>query len=134
MIDETIRRCGVGSYFAGWDRIEAEWYMAILEGVRKVELKNEDGTHAGFAIAQDSGTHDVAFPHVYSIAANSTMTLHARGSGSIETLADGKSLGIAAVGSADFADVQIPLGTLAGEHDITLRLSGQITLDWFALK
>jgi hypothetical protein len=38
------------------------------------------------------------------------------------------------VGSADFADVQIPLGTLAGEHDITLRLSGQITLDWFALK
>ncbi|MBQ7138406.1 MAG: family 43 glycosylhydrolase [Clostridia bacterium] len=134
MIDETIRRCGVGSYFAGWDRIEAEWYMAIPEGVKKIELKNPDGSHEGFAIAQEEGIHDVAFPHVYNIAANSMMKLHAKGSGTIEVLADGKSLGTAAVDAADFTDVCVDLGSLAGEHDITLRMTGRIALDWFTLK
>ena len=134
MIDETIRRCGVGSYFAGWDRIEAEWYMAIPKGVQKIELKNTDGTHAGFAIAQAEGTHDAAFPHVYAIAKGSVMKLHAKGLGDIEVLADGHSLGSAAVDSADFTDVCVPLGDLAGEHDITLRMTGDITIDWFTLK
>ncbi|MBQ2379881.1 MAG: hypothetical protein II295_05755, partial [Akkermansia sp.] len=90
MIDETIRRCGVGSYFAGWDRIEAEWYMAIPKGVNKIELKDEGGSHTGFAIAQESGTNDVSYPHVYDIASGSTMKLHAKGCGVIEVLADGK--------------------------------------------
>ena len=134
MVDRAHRRCGVGSYFAGWDRIEAEWYMAIPEGVNKIELKTPDGTHAGFAVAQTEGTSDVSYPHVYDIRTGSTMTLHAKGSGIIEVLADGKSLGTAAVDSADFADVCVPLGDLAGEHDITLRLRGCITLDWFTLK
>jgi hypothetical protein len=108
--------------------------MAIPEGVRKVELKQADGTHAGFAVGQDEGVHDVAFPHVYDIAAGSMMTLHAKGDGSVAVLADGKPLGTADVDAADFADVQIPLGDLAGEHDLTLRLNGAITLDWFTLK
>ena len=108
--------------------------MAIPEGVKKIELKHADGTHAGFGVAQDGGVHDVAFPHVYDIAANSAMSLHAKGSGSIEVLADGISLGVTNVEAADFADVRIPLGILAGEHDITLRLKGKITLDWFSLK
>ena len=93
MIDETIRRCGVGSYFAGWDRIEAEWYMAIPDGVQKIELKHADGTHEGFAIAQAEGTHDAFFPHVYDIVKGSVMKLHAKGHGSIEVMADGKSIG-----------------------------------------
>ena len=49
-------------------------------------------------------------------------------------LADGKSLGVGTVDSADFADVCVSLGTLAGEHDITLRMTGEITVDWFTLK
>ena len=104
------------------------------EGVKKIELKNPDGSHEGFAIAQEEGTHDVAFPHVYNIAANSAMKLHAKGSGAIEVLADGKPMGTAAVDAADFADVCVDLGGLAGEHDITVRMTGRITLDWFTMK
>ena len=62
------------------------------------------------------------------------MKLHAKGSGAIEVLADGKSLGTAAVDAADFTDVCVDLGSLAGEHDITLRMTGKIALDWFTLK
>ena len=62
------------------------------------------------------------------------MTLHARGCGAIEVLADGASLGTVTVDSADFADVRVPLGVLAGEHDITLRMTGSSTLDWCTVK
>ena len=35
MIDETIRCCGVGQYYAGWEKIEAEWYMSIESGLKR---------------------------------------------------------------------------------------------------
>ena len=108
--------------------------MAIPEGVKKIELKDVSGTHAGFAIAQEEGCHDAFFPHVYDIRTGSVMKLHLKGHGTVEVLADGKSLGMAAVDCEDFADVRIPMGTLAGEHDITLRMTGEITIDWFTLK
>lgn len=131
MLDETIRRCGVGQYFAGWDKIEAEWYMGVTGGLQKVELKNEDGSHAGFAIAQESGEGEARYPHVYDVQPGSRMTLCAKGQGSIEVLADGTSLGIVSVDSADFTDVQLPAALPEGEHDLTLRFTGCITLDWF---
>ena len=133
MLDETIRRCGVGQYFAGWDKIEAEWYMAITPGLEKIELKTADGAHEGFAIAQKEGTNEARYPHIYDVAPGSTLTLHARGTGTIEVLADGESLGEVTVDAADFTPHALPLGTLAGEHDVTLRLTGSITLDWFRI-
>ena len=61
-------------------------------------------------------------------------TVGANGSGAFYRLADGKLLGEAGVDAADFADVRVDLGVLAGEHDITLRMHGKITLDWFTMK
>ena len=130
MLDETIRRCGVGQYFAGWEKIEAEWYMAITPGLEKIELKSADGTHQGFAIAQKEGTNEARYPHVYGIRPGSALTLSARGEGMIEVLADGAPLGMMPIASADFAEATLPLGDLAGEHDLTLRLTGRLTLDW----
>lgn len=133
MLDETIRRCGVGQYCAQWERIEAEWYMAITPGLKKIELKNADGSHAGFAIAQSEGENTAKYPHVYDIALGSSMTLQARGQGSIEVLADGESVGCAAVDAADFAAVTLPMQGVEGEHELTLRIRGCVALDWFSL-
>jgi len=133
MLDETIRRCGVGQYCAGWEKIEAEWYMAIDQGLRKAELHGGDGAHAGFAIVQEEGTNCAKYPHVYDIAEGSHMVLHARGCGSIAVLADDVEIGTVQVDSEDFADVSLPL-PVSGEHDVTLRLTGRIALDWFALR
>ena len=67
MFDEEIRQYGVGQYNAAWDKIQAEWYMEIeTPAVRKIELR-QDGKHAGFAIAQEEGTHTARYPHVYGM-------------------------------------------------------------------
>lgn len=133
MLDETIRRCGVGSYFAGWDRIEAEWYMSKSEGIRKIELKNADGTHAGFAVAQECGTNDVTYPHVYDICSGSKLGLCACGHGKITVLVDDRQVGEAIIDGENMAETFVDLYDLAGEHDMTLRLTGNVTLDWFRL-
>ncbi len=132
MLDETIRRCGVGSYFAGWDRIEAAWYMAKEDGIQKVELKNPDGSHAGFAVTQQDGTHTVCYPHVYHIMPGSALTLHAKGQGRIAVLLDGVCQGEAVIDTEEFADVAVLLHDISGEHDMTLRMTGCVTLEYFA--
>ena len=35
--------------------------------------------------------------------------------------------------SADFTDVQLPAALPEGEHDLTLRFTGSITLDWLRI-
>ena len=133
MLDEPIRRCGVGQYCAQWERIEAEWYMAITPGLKKIELKNADGSHAGFAIAQSEGESTAKYPHVYGIAPGSVMTLNAKGQGEIELLVDGASVGSTAVDAAEFAGCTIPMPGVEGEHELALRIRGGVALDWFAL-
>lgn len=135
MLDETIRRCGVGQYFAGWERIEAEWYMGITPGLQKVELRGPDGAHQGFAVAQADGSGEIRYPHLYSLQPGSTLTLFAKGSpgAAIEVVVDGESLGTVPADSPDFSGHTLPLGRLAGEHDLLLRLSGRVTLDWFRI-
>ncbi|MBP3637457.1 MAG: family 43 glycosylhydrolase [Clostridia bacterium] len=136
MLDETIRRCGVGQYCTDWEKIEAEWYMGINGGLKKVELK-ENGQHAGFAITQEEGTGEAWYPHVYDMTENSRITLHVKGAkgAAIEVLLDGQVAGRTEL-SADadeFVDLSIPMNNTAGEHDLTLRLAGRVILDWFRI-
>ncbi len=135
MFDEEIRRWGVGQYFAGWERIEAEWYMEIdAPQLCKRELKR-DGKHAGFAIAQESGTHCARYPHVYGLRGNMRVTLCLKGEtgASVEVLEDGKAAGALRLEEtlAEYAVLGVPLRNSAGEHDITLRISGRAAVDWF---
>lgn len=135
MFDEEIRQYGVGQYNAAWDHIQAEWYMAIdAPALRKIELKRA-GKHAGFAIFQDAGTHAAHYPHVYGLEKNMRMTLCAQGEkgAAIEIIIDEKTAGSLQLEQAipDLSEMEIPLSNDAGEHDITLRVTGQITIDWF---
>ena len=135
MFDEEIRQYGVGQYNAAWERIQAEWYMAInAPDLKKIELKRA-GKHAGFAISQDAGTHTAHYPHVYGLEKNTRMTLCVQGEegAAIEILMDGKTAGSLRLDQAilDLSEMTIPLSNDAGEQDITLRLTGQVTIDWF---
>ncbi len=135
MFDEEIRQYGVGQYDAAWDKIQAEWYM---EGpsVRKVELR-QDGKHKGFAIAQEKGTHIVRYPHVYNMMDHMRMTFCLQGEkgASIEVLVDGEESGILRLDQDQptLTEIGIPLTNSAGEHDMMLRMTGSVLIDWFRL-
>jgi len=135
MFDEEIREYGVGQYDAAWDKIQAEWYM---EGpsVRKVELR-QDGKHKGFAIAQEKGTHIVRYPHVYNMKDHMRMTFCLQGEkgASIEVLVDGEESGILRLDQDQptLTEIGIPLTNSAGEHDMMLRMTGSVLIDWFRL-
>ena len=135
--DKDIRRCGVGSYCADWDKIEAECYMRMeTPGLRKVELK-ENGKHTGFAIAQEGGVQCVHYPHVYDMGGNCTMTLCLKSApgAKVEVLVNGQAAGeVTLAGSESFTEVSLQLTNPAGEHDLTLRLTGGMTIDWFRLE
>ena len=138
MFDEEIREYGVGRYSAGWDKIQAEWYMKIdTPYIRKIELL-EQGKHAGFAITQESGTHCAFYPQVYGMQENMDMTLCLRGSqgSKAAVLIDGNSAGMLELKRAfpGFEQIRIPLQNDAGEHEIILRMTGQVTVDWFRLE
>ncbi len=132
MLDETIRRCGVGQYCAGWESIEAEWFMGKDAGLTKIELREGD-THLGFALHQEGGENCARFPHVYDMKADSAMTLTMRGRGAIDVIVDGEIVGQAAADSEGFVPVTLPLRNAEGEHDVTLRFTGCVTLDKFSL-
>ncbi len=132
MLDETIRRCGVGQYCATWEAIEAEWFMRKDEGLTKIELREGD-RHIGFALRQEGGTNCAHFPHVYDMKADSRLTLRALGEGAVEVLVDGVPAATAAVHADASTDVPVALNNTEGEHDLTLRFTGNITLDKFML-
>ena len=138
MFDEQIRQYGVGQYDAAWDRIEAEWYVEIdAPHARKIELR-EGGRHAGFAIAQESGTHVARYPHVYGMGENSAMTLRARGKAGagIEVLVDGERAGALRLDGdvPEWTELRVPLENPSGEHEIALRMTGCAAVDWFRLE
>ena len=137
MFDEEIRRYGVGQYDAAWDQIQAEWYMECgAPALRKIELK-QDGRHAGFAIAQEGGVQCARYPHVYGMKENPHMTLRLQGErgAAIEALIDGKEAGSLRLTETltAWTEACLPLIAEAGEHEITLRLTGRLAIDWFRL-
>ena len=137
MFDEEIRTNGVGQYNAAWDKIQAEWYMEMdTPGLRKTELKR-DGKHEGFAIAQEEGTHTARYPHVYGMEENTRMTLRLQGEKEAEVLVlvDGKEAGRLQLDrdTESLTEAALNLCNPAGEHEITLRLTGRMMIDWFRL-
>ncbi|MBQ8200858.1 MAG: family 43 glycosylhydrolase [Clostridia bacterium] len=135
MFDEDVRRCGVGSYCAEWDRIEAECYMRIDEpALRKIELREAE-KHTGFAIAQEAGVQEAYYPHVYGMAENLKLTLCvcSGADAAVTVLVDGAEAGTAELNDSCGAwrEVSLSLKNPAGEHDVTMRLQGCVTLDWF---
>ncbi len=138
MFDEEIRQYGVGQYCADWERIRAEWYMAIdAPGLRKVE-RREDGRHIGFAIAQDGGTHCVRYPHVYGMRADMPMTVSLKGEAGTEVtvLVDDSEAGVLRLAGTltSFAGQTVALRNESGEHDITLRVTGRAEIEAFWLR
>lgn len=137
MIDETIRRCGVGQYCAQWEKIEAEWYMSIEDGLRKVELK-ENNKHSGFALLQESGNNSAQFPHIYDLPENPVMTLQLKGrrGAKVEVLIDEEPAGKIELkkDEANFIQISLPLIINSGEHDFKLVFTGYVVLDRFSFK
>ncbi|MBR6953755.1 MAG: family 43 glycosylhydrolase [Clostridia bacterium] len=139
MFDEEIRQYGVGQYWAGWEKIHAAWYMEIdAPALRKIELREEDGTHRGFAVAQETGTHCARYPHVYGLQENMTLTLSLRGEAGagVTVLCDGQEAGslCLAAETPAFTPVTLPLRNPPGEHEITLRLTGRMAVAWFRFR
>ena len=112
--------------------------MAIdAPALRKIELRRE-GRHAGFAIAQETGTQEARYPHVYGMGENLRMTLRLQGEAGaeVEVLCDGKSAGRLRLTEAlpELTEVELPLVHDGGEHELTLRLTGRLVIDWFRLR
>ena len=134
-LNEKIRQYGVGQYFAGWEKIQAEWFMKIDRPyIRKIELF-KNGKHDSFAISQEAGTHSAFYPHVYGMQENMEMTLFMKGeAGSdIAILIDGKDAGSFQLPMTlnDLEMVPVSLRNDPGEHEIILRMTGRMTIDWF---
>ena len=135
MFDEEIRQYGVGQYYAGWEKIQAEWYMKIDKPyVRKIELL-KNGKHEGFAISQETGTHCAVYPHIYGMQEDMEMTLFMKGeAGSrVSVLVDEAEACRLELPQelSGFEEVSIRLHNNAGEHEIILRMTGCMTIDWF---
>ena len=78
------------------------------------------------------------YPHVYGMRQDMRLTLCLRGEAGAEisVLVDGQEAGRLALEAdqPDFAGQTIPLQNEAGEHEITLILTGRLALDWFRLR
>jgi hypothetical protein len=142
MVDDTLLLSrhfgnGVGQYNAGWDRLEAEWYMAA----DKVE-KGETATGFEVAACRDKGY--LYYPSVYDLRRNTTLLLsvnpHVGGRLEVRSgSSTGKLLGsidIPAESSKDHLLYKCPLKNMAGKNDICLVFSGApgknlFSIDWF---
>lgn len=66
-----------------------------------------------------------------------TMTLCLQGEkgAAIDVLVDGKEAGSLRLDQAlsSLSEMHIPLRNEAGEHEITLRMTGRVVIDWFRL-
>lgn len=141
MVDPFIREHGVGQYDAGWERVEAEWFMTAEEGLEKIQI-SEDGAPYAFGVRNESGRHTLSYPNMYNLPARADITLR--------VLAEeaGTRVAVYAVDGPDAAPcllaeaADIPVGeavtlTLPTQMparektDIHVALTGKITLDWF---
>jgi hypothetical protein len=129
---------GVGQYDAGWDRIEAEWFMASKDD-QKTECP-----HGGFEI---SGTKDgswVAYPNVKNLPADGRIIFNCSSAngGTIEVRTDnstGPLLGTCAVpatqGWKDYREIRCQLKNSAGTKKVVLVFKSNpvdtVHLDWF---
>lgn len=129
---------GVGAYDAGWDRIEAEWFMASQDD-QKTECPR-----GGFEI---SGTKDgswVAYPNVENIPADSRIIFNCSSAngGTIEVRTDnptGPLLGTCVIpathGWNDYRAIDCQLKNSAGTKKVVFVFKGNsvdaVHLDWF---
>ena len=67
---------GVGQYDAGWEQIEAEWFM-VGAHVDKVQIDNgaTNNTNAAFAVRFRNASSSLGFPSVANLPALGTLTL-----------------------------------------------------------
>lgn len=134
---------GVGQYDAGWDLIQAEWYMGAWN-VKKTEM-----AEGGFEISQAEQGGLLFFPHVKNLKKNTSIRFRVASvdGGVIEVRQDskkGKLLGKCSVpetgGWTQYKTTSCQLRNKAGEHDLYLRVLRQrkskskdiLHLDWFA--
>lgn len=128
---------GVGQYDAGWDAIEAEWYMAA-EGCRKT-----DSGVRGFQVTFLNSGAFLYFPNIEHVPANARLSLKmASPQGAAleirEDAVDGALLGSCVAGPADGADpfkeVTCTLKNSAGKKNLYLVLNGnEVRLDRFKI-
>ena len=81
--------------------------------------------------------HDTRYPHVYNMTGDMMMTLRLRGDrdSAVEVIVDGVTAGSLRLGEdkPEFTEMTVSLRNQAGEHEIILRMTGRLAVDWFSL-
>ncbi len=143
MVDDTTFlnthfETGVGQYDAGWEKIEAEWYMAAGN------VEKKENPNWGFEIQKVKNNGYLYFPNVKNLDEVSSAVFHLSSEmgGSIEVHAnnvDGPVLGSVYIkttgGFQKYNDVICNLTNLKGVENIYLVFKGNSMdlchLDWF---
>jgi len=131
--DKLIREYGVGQYDAGWNVIEAEWYM------RGHNVKKVENTFGDFDIVMENGSQ-LEYPNIRNLPDNPWIVVHAVSETPVEIeVYEGERLlgviekGASYLGGGEFArynQASLRLALNAGTHDIRLVAKGDLRLNY----
>lgn len=127
-VEPLINKWGVGQYHASWDKIEAEWFMAIERAQKR---EKSDGGFEVRGLAQGSS---LFFPKIHEMPANAKLrlTYAATASGTVEVRegasADSPLRGKAKIkptgGGDKYTTLDVPLKIAAGERSLIFTFRG----------
>ncbi|WP_418263698.1 family 43 glycosylhydrolase [Flavobacterium faecale] len=134
---------GVGQYNASWDKIEAEWFYEISEGISKQGTKTK-----GFVLSNIKDGDYIKFANVTfdSIYAKFIARLALNGKkGSLEVRTDspkGNCIGKVRIPTKDesvnFQDISCKIDNVTGKRDIYIVFKGNkesaLQIDWLQFK
>lgn len=128
---------GVGQYQASWDKIEAEWYYEIKDGIKKTGTKENGFVLEGLKDAKWIRFTNVNFDEENTSFKASFNTV--KGTGILEIREEslnGKLLGTVALNPGANQELSTPLQHNKGKKDIFLKFNGNddfvATLDYFS--
>ncbi len=122
LIDKHFEN-GVGQYDAGWDCIEAEWFMAASKENIKIE-----NMHGGFSLGNIKNNDFVYYPNVYNVKNKKQLffNLTAAGDGKIEIREDsldGRIIGTSTVRKGD-KSVSVNINPLINDINMYIIFKG----------
>lgn len=127
-VEPVIKSYGVGQYEASWEKIEAEWFMAIGRA------QKHEKSGGGFEVRGLARGSSLCFPKVHQMPANAKVRLtYAATAGGTVEVREGESANspirgaakIKATGGWDkYATLDIPLKIAAGERSLIFTFKG----------